>query len=364
MTGRWFRFYEETLNDPKVLRLTDAQYRGWVGLLTIASMHDGALPPVDDIALFLRTKPDKVISLIVGLVKARLLDKTETGYEPHNWGGRQYKSDSSSSRVAKYREARRNSGLPILGDYSKFRDALIDRDGERCVYCEATTKLVVDHMTPVCLGGTDDQDNLALACRACNSGKAGRTPEGARMVVRVASAASALRRYRDNNQSVTVTETPPEQRQNQKQNRAEGESARTRPTKLDPKWSPSDSDRQAAAEIGLTRAEIESDIGKFRDHYVARGETREDWSAQWRSWCRKTAADRPAKASGAASIAAFTVTAGTPEFDAWKAHFSDAGNRPRLKLMNEAADKAQPFTVPAPWPPGHAGNSAAAPVQH
>ena len=115
MTGRWFRFYDDALNEPKVLRLTDAQHRGWVGLLCVASKHGGTLPSVDDIAILLRTKPEKVAALIAGLVKAGLLDKTETGYEPHNWSRRQFKSDVSTERVKRYREQQRN----VSGDVSE-----------------------------------------------------------------------------------------------------------------------------------------------------------------------------------------------------------------------------------------------------
>jgi hypothetical protein len=39
---------------------------------------------------------------------AGLLDKTETGFTPHNWNGRQYKSDVSTERVKRFRQHKRN----------------------------------------------------------------------------------------------------------------------------------------------------------------------------------------------------------------------------------------------------------------
>jgi len=59
---------------------------------------------------------------------------------------------------------------------------LVKRDGSRCVYCgwsggDYGQWLVADHVVPVCQGGTDDVDNLVLACNSCNSRKGGRTPE-------------------------------------------------------------------------------------------------------------------------------------------------------------------------------------------
>lgn len=208
--ARWFRLYDDTLNDPKILKLSDKTHRVWIGILCVASKNDGALPSFEDMALLLRMKPEKLQPELEKLIAAGLIDHDDNGLRPHNWQGRQYKSDDSSARVLKYRERRKSIGLPCISDYSKHRPALIRRDGECCVYCRSKEKLVVDHMVPIALGGTDDEDNLALACKSCNSGKAGRTPERAGMTVTVASAADALKRYRDNKKTVTVTVTPPE----------------------------------------------------------------------------------------------------------------------------------------------------------
>jgi DNA-binding Lrp family transcriptional regulator len=105
---RWFRFYEDTVNDPKVLRLSDELYRAWTILLCFASKHEGKLPPADDIAIALRVKPSKVCEWITKLVKGGLIDQTEAGFEPHNWNGRQYKSDVSTDRVKRFRQRERN----------------------------------------------------------------------------------------------------------------------------------------------------------------------------------------------------------------------------------------------------------------
>lgn len=208
--ARWFRYYEDALDDPKVQRLPGELFKAWVNLLSLASRHNGVLPPLSDISFALRKSERDSEKTVAALVAAKLLDKTAAGIEPHNWTGRQYVSDSPNERVKKYRDKRRASGLPILGDYTKFKAALIARDGDRCIYCDANDRLVVDHMVPIVLGGTDAEDNLALACKPCNSGKAGRTPELANMTIRVTTAAKALARYRDNQRDVTVSETPSE----------------------------------------------------------------------------------------------------------------------------------------------------------
>lgn len=105
---RWFRFYEESINDPKLLKLPDDMYRAWTILLCFASKNEGILPPADDIAISLRMKPSKVAEWITKLVRGGLIDNVDGRYEPHNWNGRQYKSDVSTDRVKRFRNAKRN----------------------------------------------------------------------------------------------------------------------------------------------------------------------------------------------------------------------------------------------------------------
>lgn len=55
-----------------------------------------------------------------------------------------------------------------------------DRAHHRCEYCHAPESifnvvLEVEHITPVAAGGTNDDDNLALACRSCNGFKSSRS---------------------------------------------------------------------------------------------------------------------------------------------------------------------------------------------
>jgi len=105
---RWLRLYDDTINDPKVLKLPEAMRWHWIAMLCVASKYEGSLPALDDIAIQLRVTPAKATEIISALVKAGLLDKTETGFAPHNWNGRQYKSDVSTNRVKRFRNAKRN----------------------------------------------------------------------------------------------------------------------------------------------------------------------------------------------------------------------------------------------------------------
>lgn len=56
------------------------------------------------------------------------------------------------------------------------RERVRRREGDRCVYCLSRQeyvwgKLEVEHIVPLKAGGTNEEDNLCLACRPCNSHK-------------------------------------------------------------------------------------------------------------------------------------------------------------------------------------------------
>jgi hypothetical protein len=204
VSGRWFRLYASIRHDPKVQRLPLKARWALLMMWTLASENDGVIPE-DHLDYELGMRPchvKEVVNLLVGLT---LLERVGDKLMPHNWRGRQYLSDNSTARTQKYRATRMEAGLGSPGDYSRFRPALITRDGEACIYCSSTDNLCVDHMVPIVQGGTDHIDNLALACKACNSGKSGRTPDQAKYKIKVLSAKQAYIRY-----AGTVPVTPPE----------------------------------------------------------------------------------------------------------------------------------------------------------
>jgi HNH endonuclease len=62
----------------------------------------------------------------------------------------------------------------------RIRFEILRRDNSTCTYCGAKSpdvKLVVDHVVPKALGGTDEVTNLTTACEPCNNGKASVAPD-------------------------------------------------------------------------------------------------------------------------------------------------------------------------------------------
>ncbi len=75
-------------------------------------------------------------------------------------------------------ELRRIDELRSGESYRRFREVVLARDGEVCKYCGATgVPLQLDHVVPRSRGGADEAENLAPACKPCNSSKGARTPE-------------------------------------------------------------------------------------------------------------------------------------------------------------------------------------------
>lgn len=105
--SRWFRYYDGALDDPKVQSLPADMFKMWVNLLCIASRHDGKLP-VSDLPFMLRTDEKRVAVALKELTSRGLIDDDGNGPEPHNWSGRQHKSDVSNERVKRHRERSRN----------------------------------------------------------------------------------------------------------------------------------------------------------------------------------------------------------------------------------------------------------------
>ena len=108
---RWFRFYAESVNDPKVQRLPAHLFKTWVNLLCLASANGGTLPSREDIAFQLRMSDHDANSHIDELIGLGLIDiAAGKSLEPHNWKARQYVSDISKERTRRWRDKLKQPG--------------------------------------------------------------------------------------------------------------------------------------------------------------------------------------------------------------------------------------------------------------
>jgi hypothetical protein len=102
--ARWFRVYDDAVDDPKVQRLPPKLFKAWFNLLCLASQNGGVIPHPDDVAFKLRITGAQADDIIGELEERNLLDVSEGHHRPHNWDARQHQSDISTPRVRRFRE--------------------------------------------------------------------------------------------------------------------------------------------------------------------------------------------------------------------------------------------------------------------
>ena len=106
--ARWFRVYDDLVDDPKVQKLPPDLFKSLINLWCLASQNEGRLPSQDDIGFKLRMKPARVAALLADLERLGLIDREGSDARPHNWDARQFKSDVSTERVQRFRKRPRN----------------------------------------------------------------------------------------------------------------------------------------------------------------------------------------------------------------------------------------------------------------
>ena len=117
----WVKLYTEIVNDPKMGRLTDRQFRTCINLFALAGEldQDGALPDAADLAWRLRLQPADLTADLEALAAVNILTATPAGWSISKWTERQAKAPSAArdkvlQRVHDYRERERNESVTTL----------------------------------------------------------------------------------------------------------------------------------------------------------------------------------------------------------------------------------------------------------
>lgn len=207
MSNQWYRQYSEFAFDPKVQSMTEAMQRRLTMLFCLRCSDLLQKLNEEEIAFSLRISDQELAETKAIFIQKGFIDDQ---WNVCKWDERQYITDNSNERVKKYREKRKSMGLSANG-YTKHSVTVTQRDGHACVYCGSVENLCIDHILPVAQNGNDDIENLACACKACNSGKAGRTPEEAGYSFKNAECEKRWQQWLV--RRVTVTATPPDTEQ-------------------------------------------------------------------------------------------------------------------------------------------------------
>lgn len=110
---KWFRFYEDVIDDPKLMTLAPEAFRFWVQCLCLASHSPerGTLPTPDEIAFRTRTDPDQARALIDTLVSRKLIVSAADGsLSIYKWD--HYQKPSDDAGAMKRRQRARSQASP------------------------------------------------------------------------------------------------------------------------------------------------------------------------------------------------------------------------------------------------------------
>jgi hypothetical protein len=234
--SRWFRLYDEMLDDPKVQLLTPELFKAWVNILALASRGRGTLPQVEKIAFALRMSIHDAKMKLDELILLGLIDiRPDGSLTPHNWDKRQWASDDSLERVRRHRDKKRETfpGNEINRDSNGPGNAGMD------VTCNAAVTVTVT--------APDTDTDTEAEKKESKSAPKARTPRGARLAN---------------------------------------------------DWSPSEDLCQWTRTTfpQSTAESLQREVENFRDYWTSRpgsAACKLDWNATWRVWCRRAFAAGP-----------------------------------------------------------------------
>lgn len=104
---RWFRMYNELIDDPKVDKMSDKTFKFFVFTMCLASEEDqeGYINLTErDISWRLRMRSKTIKTSIKELIDLKIIANNNGHLQLINWNKRQFKSDDVNVRVKRYRK--------------------------------------------------------------------------------------------------------------------------------------------------------------------------------------------------------------------------------------------------------------------
>ena len=113
---KWFRFWNDSVNDIKLLQLSDYEYRIWTYLLSYASSIDSVSGQLQttfkSLSLHFHQRFNHFSRCIETFQNLGLITVDEQGFITIiNWNKRQFLSDNAYERVKKYRELKKKRNV-------------------------------------------------------------------------------------------------------------------------------------------------------------------------------------------------------------------------------------------------------------
>ena len=111
---KWFRLYDEITEDPKMIQLTDQEFRIWIYLLCYLNKETKRGYSCDYIPIksllsgSMKCRIKSIESAFDRLESLGMIKRNHPSIQIVNWDKRQYKSDDVNERVKRYRNVTRN----------------------------------------------------------------------------------------------------------------------------------------------------------------------------------------------------------------------------------------------------------------
>ena len=103
----WFRMYSEMLNDPDIQTLPLASFKAYINALCLAGSDPssgGNIGTLDRVSFAFRETKQAVSSAFHALIESELIVTDGETFQIPTWRKRQFKSDSSTERVKRFRK--------------------------------------------------------------------------------------------------------------------------------------------------------------------------------------------------------------------------------------------------------------------
>lgn len=153
---KWFPMFIDERTHPLVTGMRPGLFRFWINLrcATVLYKGGGNLKGIEATAFTCRTRRGLTARYLDELIALDLASLDEHG--------------GYAARGLPGMETIR----PPENEWAQLRSQVFARDDFTCAYCgERGGRLECDHVIPVSRGGSNDLENLATACFACNRSK-------------------------------------------------------------------------------------------------------------------------------------------------------------------------------------------------
>ena len=167
------------------------------------------------------------------------------------------------------------------------RGRILDRDGRKCQECGSTERLQIDHIVPKSRGGLSTDDNLQVLCIRCNASKGNRIASSD-VIQHQSDVGSTSDQTRYENPADSLNLIP-----DSLGSAANADASTPKPkraTQVPDGFTVTDGLEAwgAKQEPPFSPESMRVEVPQFVDYYQAKGETRKDWDASFRTWMRNS----------------------------------------------------------------------------